>query len=101
VGIKDRKRFAELDALIRAGYGDMKQEDIPGEVLDAAEEGIEIAQRGPARDVRWARAVEEPPARPPAPHSPGVRKKRVMTQEQRDRKNARNRAQWNYRPALR
>src|SRR6188474_625636 len=65
MAIKDKKRFAELDALIRAGYGDMRQDDIPDAVMIAAEEGEEITEQGPARDRRFAKSVEEPPQRPP------------------------------------
>jgi hypothetical protein len=96
MALTDKKRFAELDALIRAGYGNMKQEDIPDEVMIALEEGQEIPIKGPDRDIRWARDIEAEPV----PYVKRVRapdkKKRVLTQEQRDRKNARNRSKWFY-----
>jgi len=94
MAISDKKRFAELDALIRAGYGDMKQDDIPDEVMIAAEDGLEIKERGPARDTRFARSMEmvEFVKRVRKPD----KKKRVITAEQRERINARARARWFY-----
>ena len=96
----DRKRFEELDALIRGGYGSMSQEDIPIEVLDAVEAGEEVPVRGPERDQHFWRPIFDPPARPPAKRvRTPEKKKRVITQAQRDRINARARARWNYRPS--
>jgi hypothetical protein len=96
MGIKDQKRFAELDALIKAGYGNTPQDKIPIEVLDAVEAGEDIPHKGPdERDDRWAREVGEP-LRPPAERPPLPPGKRVTTQAQRDRINERARARWFY-----
>jgi len=86
MGIKDRKRFAELDALILAGYGDMPQDKIPDSAVIAAEDGLEITEKGPARDTRFAKSVEEPPRRPPSNRS----------RTERDRLNALARARYLY-----
>jgi hypothetical protein len=94
----NRKRFQELDALIRGGYGDMKQDDIPDEVLDAVEAGEEVPFRGPNRDTNFWRPIDAAPVRPPPKRRSHEKKKRVITQSQRDRINARARARWNYRP---
>jgi hypothetical protein len=97
MGIKDKKRFAELDALIRAGYGDMRQDDIPDSVMIAAEDGVEIKERGPARDTRWARSIDEVVEFVKRVRPPEKKKKRVITPEQRERINANARARWFYR----
>jgi hypothetical protein len=81
----DKKRFAELDALIQAGYGDMKQEAIPDNVMIALEDGLEITERGPGKDTRFARPMIDPP---PAPRS--------RTREQLDRINENRRNNWVY-----
>jgi hypothetical protein len=92
MGIKDVKRFAELDALIKAGYGDMPQDKIPDEAMIAAEDGVEIPIRGPSRDTRFAFPIEgllEPRPRKPE-------KKRILTQAQIERRRERAKSKWFY-----
>jgi hypothetical protein len=60
MGITDKKRFAELDALIMAGFGNTPQDKIPDEAIIAVEDGQEIPIKGPDRDIRFAREIGEP-----------------------------------------
>jgi hypothetical protein len=97
MGSDGRGRFAVLDRLILAGWTDTKQDDIPEEVLEAAERGEEIRVRGPARDQRFARGFGlEQPKPKPRPRRPSEKKRRVITPEQRERINANARARWFY-----
>jgi hypothetical protein len=95
----DRRRFEVLDRLIQGGWTDVKQEDIPDDVMEAAEEGRPLPTLGPCRETRFSIPIWDPPAIPGKRIRPPAKKAehpRILTQEQRDRRNARKRAQWFY-----
>jgi hypothetical protein len=75
LAIRDRKTFDRLDRLLLAGWGNVSQDKIPEEILEAAEVGAAILERGPDRDIAFARPAG-PPKKPP----------RVMTQERLERR---------------
>lgn len=88
LGIKDVKRFRELDRLINAGFQDVPQDKIPDEVILAVEEGLPIPFTGPSRDNVFAATVSErKPKKPP----------RTMTQEKIERRRYLAKQRYDYR----
>jgi hypothetical protein len=91
LSIKDHKRFRELDLLIDNGFGNISQEKIPGEVLEAIEEGLPIPFRGPDKDTKFAHPVDDPVQRKRKPEP-----KRVLDEEKIQRRRDRARARYVY-----
>jgi len=75
LGIRDKKRFAQIDALIAANWGEVPQDKIPDEVMIAVEEGKPVPRRRPANE-------ENPFAAPAKPKKPP----RQMTPERIERR---------------
>ena len=75
LSIRDKKRFAQIDALIAANWGEVPQDKIPDEVMIAAEEGKPVPRRRPPSE-------ENPFAAPAKPKKPP----RQMTPERIERR---------------
>ena len=86
LGIRDKKRFNELDRLIAAGYGEISQDKIPDEVMIAVEEGKPVPRRRPANEAN-------PFAAPAKPKKPP----RQMTQEKIERRRYLAKQRYDYR----
>lgn len=86
LGIRDKKRFGELDRLISANWGEVPQDKIPDEVMIAVEEGKPVPRRRPA-------AEENPFAAPPKPKKPP----RQMTPERIERRRINAKLRYQYR----
>lgn len=91
LAIKDHKRFRELDLLIDNGFGNLPQDKIPGEVIEAIEEGLPIPFRGPDKDVKFAHPIDDPVQRKRKPEP-----KRVLDEEKIQRRRDRARARYVY-----
>jgi len=85
LGIRDKKRFEQLNKLIAAGYGEISQDKIPDEVMIALEEGKPVPRRRPQS--------EENPFAAPKPKKPP----RQMTPERIERRRINAKLRYQYR----
>ena len=84
LAIKDKKRFAQIDALIAAGYGEISQDKIPDEVMIAVEEGLPVPRRRPQNEENPFAAPAKPKQKPRAMTPERIERRRFLAKQRYD-----------------